>query len=745
MSDRQGPNGPKSNGPGQGPPRRGLFARNPFLVILLILAAVVMFNAIWSTGGVVELSYNQFKGYLRSMPTVNEGVLIPEDEEHQRRTAEERLESLRTVKASDDDLSFGYLFVTIRPDQLVGELKPRMPTENQTWEEANPNLPKGFSDKLKWGPAGAEKDSGTKKYRYINFVVEHHGKDTSLEPLLEAKGVKATYDRPTDWSTMLLWGLPLLFLVFIIMMMLRTSRMSGENVLAFGRSRAKIVGEDKTGVSFADVAGADEAKEELEEIVEFLKEPDRFTSLGGKIPKGVLLMGPPGCGKTLLARAVAGEAGVPFFSISGSDFVEMFVGVGAARVRDLFNTAKQKAPCIIFVDEIDAVGRHRGTGLGGGHDEREQTLNQLLVEMDGFDGRKGVIVIAATNRPDILDPALLRPGRFDRQVVLDAPDLTGRLAVLKIHSRGKPLAPGVDLEVIAKRTPGFSGADLANVMNEAALLSARRRRKDIGMKEVEEAVERVVAGPERRSRIINDREKKILAYHELGHAVVARFSPEADPVHKVSIIPRGKGALGYTLTLPDEDRYIITKEELLARIRVTMGGRSAEEVIFGHQSTGAEDDLQKCTQLARALVCRWGMNETLGPVTYERSPGNPFLGKEMGNPEVYSEETAAEIDHAVRGIVEACHQEALEIIKLNKVLIDRLADHLIEHEVLDLQEFEEAVQKFSEGTPPPLRADLARAARRDKPAKIEADHGPKGPTTDPEAPPLGSGPLPQGA
>jgi cell division protease FtsH len=501
--------------------------------------------------------------------------------------------------------------------------------------------------------------------------------------------------------------------------------MSGENVLSFGRSRAKIVGEDKTGVTFKDVAGANEAKEELEEIVEFLREPERFTVLGGKIPKGVLLMGPPGCGKTLLARAVAGEAGVPFFSISGSDFVEMFVGVGAARVRDLFNTAKQRSPCIIFVDEIDAVGRHRGTGLGGGHDEREQTLNQLLVEMDGFDGRKGVIIIAATNRPDILDPALLRPGRFDRQVILDTPDLTGREAVLKIHAQDKPLAESVDLKVIARRTPGFSGADLANVMNEAALLAARRRRKDISMKELDEAVERVVAGPERRSRIINDREKRILAYHELGHAVVARYSPGSDPVHKVSIIPRGRGALGYTLTLPDEDRYIITKDEILARIRVTLGGRSAEEVIFQHQSTGAEDDLQKATQLARSLVCRWGMSENLGTVAYDRSPGSPFLGRDMSKSEAVSEQTAGRIDQTVREILDRCHQEARAILEANRELLHQLADHLMEREILDFHDFEEAVQRFAGTPPPPLREDLL-AEHADGPPAV--DGSPASPT-----------------
>ena len=731
MSDAKGPGGPEGgpqqsgSGGGSPAPKRGLFARNPFLILLFVLGAVIIFNTLWGSGSAVEIDYTTFKSYLNEQTILNPDLIRELKPGDVRDTA-----TIEILDPAGEDPKPGIYELIIQPEKMVGKMLPR-PDDDSLPEEYVKRLIKG--DK-KWDG-------------YLPFYVERDKvADPTLVALLESRGVKVTHDRPTDWATMWLWGLPLLFFVFILMMMFRSSRMSGENVLSFGRSRAKVVGEDKTGVTFADVAGADEAKEELTEIVEFLKEPERFTSLGGKIPKGCLLMGPPGCGKTLLARAVAGEAAAPFFSISGSDFVEMFVGVGAARVRDLFSTAKQKAPCIVFVDEIDAVGRHRGTGLGGGHDEREQTLNQLLVEMDGFDGRKGVIVIAATNRPDILDPALLRPGRFDRQVVLDAPDLNGRTAVLKIHSRGKPLAADVDLEQIAKRTPGFSGADLANVMNEAALLAARRRRSDIGRKECEEAVERVVAGPERRSRIINERERKILAFHELGHALVARFTKEADPVHKVSIIPRGKGALGYTLTLPEEDRYIITKEELLARIRVFMGGRSAEEIVFDHQSTGAEDDLQKATQLARALVCRWGMTDALGPITYERSPGSPFLGRDMNSNEIVSEKTAGDIDRSVRGIVENCHREAREIITDNRILIDRLADHLIEHEILNLEEFEAAVQEFAVTPPPPLRADLAKAT---KPGPPPAPGEPGGPPPvqggETEPPPLGSGPLPQGA
>ncbi|MEE2712610.1 MAG: ATP-dependent zinc metalloprotease FtsH [Planctomycetota bacterium] len=733
MSDRQ-PEGGGNQSPGKGsdqrqPPRKGLFARNPFLFIILILAAAILGSAIWGTGRAVELTYDQFKAELRAMATLNEGRYPPErgaeppiEDPEKQRVLDPKQDTIEDAESGDGP-RFGIYQATIQPDKVLGKLFPAPDSKN---------LPKGWDSKR---ITGDSKWDG-----FIQFVVEHQGKDDELISMLESKGAVFKYDRPTDWATMWLWGLPLLFFIFIMMMMFRSSRMQGENVLSFGRSRAKIVGEDKTGVTFGDVAGADEPKEELEEIVEFLKEPERFTSLGGKIPKGCLLMGPPGCGKTLLARAVAGEAAVPFFSISGSDFVEMFVGVGAARVRDLFNTAKQKAPCIVFVDEIDAVGRHRGAGLGGGHDEREQTLNQLLVEMDGFDGRKGVIVIAATNRPDILDPALLRPGRFDRQVTLDAPDLAGRHAILKIHSRGKPLADDVDLEIVARRTPGFTGADLANVMNEAALLSARRRHKEIGRNECEEAVERVVAGPERRSRIIKDAEKRILAFHELGHALVARFSERADPVHKVSIIPRGRGALGYTLTLPEEDRYIITKDELMARIRVTMGGRSAEEVVFGHQSTGAEDDLQKATSLARSLVCRWGMTDALGPMTYDRSPGNPVLGREMANPDVISEKTAGDIDRAVRDIIETCHKEAVEIITKNRDLIDKLADHLIENEVLDLMDFEAAVQNFATVAPPPLRKDLLKESRKPDEDLPDIDSPPM-----PEPPPISPSPLPQGA
>ncbi len=687
MSER-----PTQTPPGGAAPK-GFFGRNPILIILFILAGVLMLNIILGQGGEAAIDYSTFWSEASRLPVVREQVYEPTKP------------SLLNEAELAANARKAFRKMVVRPTDIHGEV---------LWERVKEK-------------SGFEKFESYVRQDYLPFITETPGVSDDLIRDLRARGIEFKVEKPTDWTGIWLWVLPLVFFIFIMSMMVRSSRMTGENVLSFGRSKAKIVGEDKTGVTFADVAGADEAKEELSEIVDFLKEPERFTALGGKIPKGVLLMGPPGCGKTLLARAVAGEAGVAFFSISGSDFVEMFVGVGAARVRDLFNTAKQKSPCIIFVDEIDAVGRHRGAGLGGGHDEREQTLNQLLVEMDGFDGRKHVIVIAATNRPDILDPALLRPGRFDRHVVLDAPDLRGREAILKIHAKGKPLTADVDLGRVARRTPGFSGADLSNVMNEAALLAARRRRKDISLREAEDAVERVMAGPERRSRVIGTNEKRVLAYHELGHALVARFTPNADPVHKVSIIPRGRGALGYTLTLPDEDRYILTQDDLLARVKVTLGGRSAEEVVFGQKSTGAEDDLQKVTSLTRSIVCRWGMTDALGTVTYQNAPGNPFLGRDMGGrTNEYSESTAERIDTEVRVIIDRCHQDALAILTTNRVLLDKLAEVLIEHEQLNFDEFEAAVQQHATITPPPLRlaADGKGALDRSAPAPTPAPESP---------------------
>jgi len=446
----------------------------------------------------------------------------------------------------------------------------------------------------------------------------------------------------------------------------------------------------KVDVTFADVAGVEEAKEELKEIVDFLKTPDKFQALGAKIPKGLLLMGAPGTGKTLMARAIAGEAGVPFFSMSGSDFVEMFVGVGAARVRSLFEQAKKQAPSIIFMDEIDAVGRHRGAGLGGGHDEREQTLNQLLVEMDGFDPKTNTIVVAATNRPDILDPALLRPGRFDRQVVLDKPDLKGREEILKIHAKGKPLAKDVDLNVVARRTPGFTGADLENVLNEAAILAARVDKKEVFMEEVEEAIDRTLAGPEKKSRVISDDERAIVAYHEVGHAILSKILPHSDPVHKISILPRGM-ALGYTLQLPEHDRHLISRAEALDQITVLMGGRVAEEMIFNEVTSGAQNDLQKATELAAKMVCEFGMSR-LGPRTFGRKDRQIFLGRDIGEMKDYSEETADKIDAEVQAIIDACYKKAQELLAVNKEKMVAIAKVLMEKESLENHDLEEALK-----------------------------------------------------
>ena len=488
----------------------------------------------------------------------------------------------------------------------------------------------------------------------------------------------------SPWLNLLFSLLPFLLLALVLLWVLGQVQGGGSRVMGFGKSRAKLVSKDQPKVTFADVAGLDEAVEELEEIKDFLAAPAKFQEMGAKIPKGVLLFGPPGTGKTLLAKAVAGEAGVPFFSISGSDFVEMFVGVGASRVRDLFEQAKNAAPAIVFVDEIDAVGRHRGAGLGGGHDEREQTLNQLLVEMDGFDQKQGVILLASTNRPDILDPALLRPGRFDRQIVVDRPDLEGRKAILAVHARGKPFAEGVDLDVIARRTPGFTGADLANLVNEAALLSARHDLKLIGLPQLEEAIDRVMAGPERRSRLISDREKRVIAFHEGGHALVAHALPNTDPVHKISIIPRGR-ALGYTLTLPTEDKFLVTRSELVDELAMLLGGRTAEELIFADPTTGAQNDIDRATTIARQMVTEFGMSDELGPMRFGHPQGEVFLGRDFTSTPDYSEEVAASIDTEVRRLIDAAHAVALEVLTQNRETLDRLAAELIEHETLETE------------------------------------------------------------
>jgi cell division protease FtsH len=491
------------------------------------------------------------------------------------------------------------------------------------------------------------------------------------------------------WLVTLLFTFgPILLILALLFFFMTQMQGGGSRVMNFGKSKAKIVTKDMPQTTFTDVAGADEAVEELQEIKEFLQDPGKFQAVGAKIPKGVLLYGPPGTGKTLLARAVAGEAGVPFYSISGSDFVEMFVGVGASRVRDLFEQAKANAPAIVFVDEIDAVGRHRGAGLGGGHDEREQTLNQLLVEMDGFDVQGGVILIAATNRPDILDPALLRPGRFDRQIAVERPDLMGREQILNVHARGKPLADGVDIKAVARRTPGFTGADLANVLNEAALLTAREGKSLIDDYALEEAIDRVVAGPQKRTRLMNEKEKKITAYHEGGHALVAAALNNTDPVHKVTILPRGR-ALGYTMVLPTEDKYSTTRNEMLDKLAYMLGGRAAEEMVFHDPTTGASNDIEKATQLARAMVMQYGMSDKVGAVRLGQGEGEVFLGRDMGHQRDYSEQMAEVIDAEVRGMIEAAHQEAYEILRENHDVLDTLVVELLDRETLDKREVEE--------------------------------------------------------
>ena len=505
-------------------------------------------------------------------------------------------------------------------------------------------------------------------------------------------------EKPSDWGswlTILSGVLPLIFVGALFYFLMRQAQGSNSQALSFGKSRARMFTGDKPTITFADVAGVTEAKQELQEVVEFLREPEKFVQLGARIPKGVLLVGAPGTGKTLLAKAVSGEAGVPFFSISGSEFVEMFVGVGASRVRDLFDQAKRNSPCIVFVDEIDAVGRHRGAGLGGSHDEREQTLNQLLVEMDGFDTDTNVIVMAATNRPDILDPALLRPGRFDRRVVLDRPDVVGRQAILDVHVRGKPLGLDVDLATLAKQTPGFVGADLENMVNEAAILTARRNKTAIGQEEFEEAVERVIAGPERRSRIISADEKQIIAYHEAGHALVMRSLEHSDPVHKISIIARGM-ALGYTMPLPEDDRYLQSRAKFRDDMAGLLGGRSAEEIVFNDVTTGASNDLERATKLARAMVTQYGMSDKLGPLTFGQKEELVFLGREIGEQRNYSEDVARAIDEEVQAFVNEAHQRARQILTAKRAALDAIAKRLIEIESIDAKELNDIIAKNSE-------------------------------------------------
>lgn len=549
----------------------------------------------------------------------------------------------------------------------------------QFWEYVN----KGEVEKVKI----VEREiSGTTKSG-VNFRTINP-EDPNLIEKLQTKNVAIEADvspPPAWWQGLLANIFPVLLLIGAWIFLMQQTQGGGNRVMQFGKSRAKLHSEEKTRVTFDDVAGVDEAKEELAEVVEFLKHPKKFMELGARIPKGVLLFGPPGTGKTLLAKAVAGEAGVPFFSISGSDFVEMFVGVGASRVRDLFDQAKKQSPCIVFIDEIDAVGRQRGAGLGGGHDEREQTLNQLLVEMDGFGANEGIIVLAGTNRPDILDPALLRPGRFDRQIAVDRPDVLGRKEILKVHAKGKPLAKEVDLDVLARRTPGFTGADLANLMNEAALLAARKNKKQIGMDELEDAVDRVIAGPERKSRLISEKEKRLVAYHEGGHTLVAWLIPNTDPVHKVSIIPRG-GAGGYTLMLPKEDRYFATKGELMDQVAILLGGRVAESLVLNEISTGAQNDLERASALSRKMVTEYGMSEAVGPLTLGNKQEQVFLGRDFARDRNYSEEVAALIDKEVRRMIDVSYERAKKLISENIAKLHLLAEELMKKETLEGEE-----------------------------------------------------------
>lgn len=546
--------------------------------------------------------------------------------------------------------------------------------------------------------------------------------DDSLIPTLRARDIEIKAELPPQppwWTTILSSLLPMLLIVGIWFMLMQQSQGGGGRVMNFGKSRARRYDEDNIRITFKDVAGADEAKQELEEVVEFLKHPKKYNDLGAKIPKGVLLYGPPGTGKTLLAKAVAGEAGVPFFSISGSDFVEMFVGVGASRVRDLFEQAKKSAPCIVFIDEIDAVGRQRGAGLGGGHDEREQTLNQLLVEMDGFGANEGIIMIAATNRPDILDPALLRPGRFDRQIVVDRPDIKGRQEILKVHVKGKPISPEVELGVIARRTPGFTGADLSNLVNEAALMAARKNKNKIDMPEMEEAAERVIMGPERRSRVISDKEKRLTAYHEGGHTLVGMLLDNTDPVHKVTIIPRGRAG-GYTLSLPKEDRYYATRSEMLDELKVLLGGRVAEALVLKEISSGASNDLQRATSLARQMICEYGMSPELGPMTFGHRQDQVFLGRDIGRDKDYSEEVAAKIDKEIRKFIDEAYQKTESLLNENMDKLHLIADALIERETLEGEEIDQLMkygkilskeENTSEiGTPEPAEVQPAESS-----------------------------------
>ncbi len=598
--------------------------------------------------------------------------------------------------------------------QLQGEIK----TAPSTFEEIlfDPNK-RSIVATMKADPESGKQTKVTVHYPSDQSQLE-------FQNLLDRQKVK--YDSKGtggfSWAAALIGFLPFLLLIGFWIFLMNQVQGGGSKVMSFGKSRAKRMAPDSPKIGFKDVAGVDEAVEELQEIKEFLENPKKFQALGARIPKGVLLYGPPGTGKTLLARAVAGEAGVPFFSISGSDFVEMFVGVGASRVRDLFEQAKQANPCIIFMDEIDAVGRHRGAGLGGGHDEREQTLNQLLVEMDGFEMKDNIILIAATNRPDILDPALLRPGRFDRQIVVDRPDRNGRKKILEVHSKGKPLAPSIDLDALAAGTPGFTGADLANLVNEAALLAARHGKKTIEQDDLEEGIMRVIAGPEKKARLLSEKEQRITAYHEMGHALVGHFLENTNPIHKITIVSRGQ-ALGLTISLPTEDRYMQTKQALQEEIAMTLGGRAAEELVFNEVTTGAANDIERITHTAKQMVMRYGMSEKLGPRVLGRDSGMPFLGRDMGHEPDYSDELAREIDDEVRRIIEDGHELALKVLRDHMEELHRISQILIERETIDKDQFERLLAGEDDAS---VFAEIdAKAAADEKPAEPERRPAPK--------------------
>ena len=589
---------------------------------------------------------------------------------------------------------------------------------------ANHEITDGSIDKNTF--QGYRTQTGGKKQQItVDLPPDNMQEQSRLLALMQASGTSVVVKKPflSDSISFLIstFLLPIGLILFFYFVFVRQAQNGGNQAMSFGRSRAKRLTDNVPKVTFDDVAGVDEAKQELEEIVEFLKNAKKFQALGAKIPKGVLLLGPPGCGKTMLARAIAGEAGVPFFHISGSDFVEMFVGVGASRVRDLFDTAKANRPALIFIDEIDAVGRQRGAGMGGGHDEREQTLNQLLVEMDGFDANAGVIMIAATNRPDVLDPALLRPGRFDRHVTVDTPDAKGREAILNVHLRGKPLTEEVNAALLARRTPGFSGADLANLVNEAALLAARRDKTKIDMLDFNSSVDRVIAGPERKSRIMNEQVRERVAYHEVGHAVVGELLPHADPVHKVTILPRGRAALGMTMRLPTEDKYLVTRQEFLDEISSLLAGRVAEEIVYNEVTTGASNDFERATAIARSMVCEYGMSDRLGPVVRGTRHGSPFLGRDWNEERNYSEEIAVEIDQEVRAIIDECYEKSRQILTENRPKVDEIVRALLEKESLEREDFIALMEgaKAPESVSPPVSPSTP-TQDGDTPAPISA-------------------------